>query len=346
MMHIFTRLSTSIRCSCKDRLVTNINLTKSFSSGSPAVDVKQKRQRRNEIFDLEKKRQREQVGRIEKISVSYKGPPENMEFVMNRGISTPFNVAQHISEGIVNKMALALLDDTTLWDMHRPLESDCTLQLLHFEDQDPFHVNKAFWRTCSFVLGAVADNAFKDHVPVSLHSFPPPNVKSGSFVYDVKLGLDDWVPVKDDLRTLSAEFVSLAKKDLPLERLEVTSEVALEMFADNSFKVEQIPDIASNNPSNTVTVYRAGDHIDISRGPMVAGTGFIGRATITAVHQIETDLGQFYRFQGVALPRGIMLNHFGYSILEDRARKLNSGRLPNQTDDYFTPPGSSSEMAN
>lgn len=33
---------------------------------------------------------------------------------------------------------------------------------------------------------------------------------------------------------------------------------------------------------------------------------------------------QLYRFQGVALPTGVILNHFAFSILTERARKLVS----------------------
>lgn len=41
---------------------------------------------------------------------------------------------------------------------------------------------------------------------------------------------------------------------------------AEEMFSDNEFKLKQIPDIASKSASgNTVTLYKAGDHVDISR---------------------------------------------------------------------------------
>lgn len=73
-------------------------------------------------------------------------------------------------------------------------------------------------------------------------------MKSGSFVYDVKLGLDSWKPTIAELRTLSAEFVIMARKELILERLEVTAEVAMDIFAENPFKIGQIPDIASSNP--------------------------------------------------------------------------------------------------
>lgn len=52
------------------------------------------RQRRNELFDKEAKRQIEKIGRIEKITVNYIGVPKDEAFVMNSGISTPYNVAQ------------------------------------------------------------------------------------------------------------------------------------------------------------------------------------------------------------------------------------------------------------
>lgn len=51
---------------------------------------------RNELFDAEQKRQREQVGRIEKIEVRYLGVPEDVTLIMNKGISTPYNCAQRM----------------------------------------------------------------------------------------------------------------------------------------------------------------------------------------------------------------------------------------------------------
>lgn len=62
-----------------------------------------------------------------------------------------------------------------LWDLHRPLIEDCELELLHMKESDPFHANKAFWRSCSMILGAVVNDSFKDSVACELHSFPSPN---------------------------------------------------------------------------------------------------------------------------------------------------------------------------
>lgn len=50
----------------------------------------------NNLFDKEQKRQKEAVGRIEKITVKYIGVPENVTLSMNKGISTPFHCAQRM----------------------------------------------------------------------------------------------------------------------------------------------------------------------------------------------------------------------------------------------------------
>ena len=83
-------------------------------------------------------------------------------------------------EMLVKRSALALVDGEKLWDMHRPLEDSCELQLLHFQDDNPAPVNKAFWRTCSLMLGATLSTAFNDSIEVILHSFPRPN---GTFIF-------------------------------------------------------------------------------------------------------------------------------------------------------------------
>lgn len=65
-----------------------------------------------------------------------------------------------------------------------------------------------------------------------------------------------------------------------------------------------IPCIISGN---TVVVYRIGDFVEVSRGPMIANTGHMGKVSVVAVHPIETSEGQLFRVQGVALPKGFMV---------------------------------------
>lgn len=288
------------------------------------------RRKRTSLFTKEQQRQKDLIPRVEKIQVQYKGAPEDATLVLNKSLSTPYNVAQHLSEMLIDRSALALVNGQ-LWDMHRPLEEDCTIELAHFHMEDPFHLNRVFWRSCSFLLGAALETVFRDNFYVELHSFPAPNVASGSFVHDVDLKIgDDWTPTKEELMVLSATMHRIAEKNLPFERLVVDASLAKEMFAENRFKAKQIPSIAEKSKSgNSVTLYRVGDHVDISGGPMIGNSNFLGRrCSIMAAHQIEHEGSSMYRFQGVALPKGIFLNHFAFGVLEKRAAKLNTANLP------------------
>jgi len=285
-------------------------------------------QKRSQMFEKEKRRQRDLIPRLEKIRVDYKGPPEDVSLILNKSISTPSHLAKHLSEAHIERSALALVNGQELWDMERPLEDDCSVELLHFHDDDPFHVNRAFWRTCSFMLGAAIESVFTDDLFVELHSFPAPNVSSGSFLYDVDLKSEGWLPSKQELMVLSAAMHRMAEKALPMERLVVDASLAQEMFADNRFKLAQIPSIAAKSKKDRVTLYRMGEHVDISGGPMVANSSFVGRrCTVAAAHPVEHSGQTLYRFQGVALPKGFHLNHTAYGILEKRAASLNTANL-------------------
>lgn len=55
----------------------------------------------NELFDLEKKRQRDAIGRIEKIEVRYLGMPEDTTLVMNKSLSTPYDCAQRKTKHLI-----------------------------------------------------------------------------------------------------------------------------------------------------------------------------------------------------------------------------------------------------
>lgn len=148
-------------------------------------------------------------------------------------------------------------------------------------------------------------------------------MRSGSFVYDAQLSLDDWVPTQKELQVLSLEMIKFCQKNYQIQCLDVSTDLALDIFKFNPHKTQQIPDIAAHN-GGKVTLYKAGPHIDISRGPMVTSTNHLGRITIANIIKLNTDIegAPIYRFQGVSLPRCIILNHFAYGLLEERAKKL------------------------
>jgi len=309
-----------------------VTATEHRKLNSQSLSREEIRHKRKKIFEEEKERQRSEIGRLEKIKVLYEGKPECQELLMNKCTSTPYNCAQHLGEKHVNEMVLALVDGKP-WDAHRPMTADCEINILSSKDegQRVNVVNQTLWRSFTVMLGAVLENSFKPEHEVHLHSFPPPNVRSGSFVYDVDMGSLQWNPTKMEMKMLSAQMMKLSKMTLPFEPLDVSADVAQEMFHHNPHKFSQIPHMVKTSESNTVTVYRFGDHYDMSSGPMMTHTGMLGRCTVTAVHHIDTDHGPLHRFQGVGLTTDVHLNHMAYSIIENRGMKLNPTRGPSQS---------------
>ena len=72
-------------------------------------------------------------------------------------------------------------------------------------------------------------------------------VNSGSFIHDVELDLPSWEPTKQELMAISAAMHRLAERELPFQRLDVSEELAKEMFQDNRHKLSQIPSIAASS---------------------------------------------------------------------------------------------------
>ncbi len=87
------------------------------------------------------------------------------------------NIFLDLGETLMKQSVVAEVNGE-LWDMHRPLQENCSLKFFQVKTSDPqqaYLVNKTFWRSCSFLLGAVIENAFLDGISVVLHSFPSAN---------------------------------------------------------------------------------------------------------------------------------------------------------------------------
>ena len=111
------------------------------------------------------------------------------------------------------------------------------------------------------------------------------------------------------MRVFSGDMMKLSRAKLPIERCVVSKDMALEVFADNQYKTSQIPDIAAQASAegNSITLYRIGDFVDISRGPMMSHTGLLGKCTIGSLYHLpeaKSISETLYRIQGVAIPNG------------------------------------------
>lgn len=62
-----------------------------------------------------------------------------------KGVTTPLDITNAISKGLAKKVVVAKVDGA-VWDLTRPLEGDCALQLLSFDDPEGKEVgDEHFW---------------------------------------------------------------------------------------------------------------------------------------------------------------------------------------------------------
>lgn len=88
--------------------------------------------------------------------------------------STPFEIAKGISIGLASDSLVAKVNNE-LWDLERPLETDCKIELLKFDEPE---AKAVFWRTSAFVLAetleriyAEADKALVNKISASEEGF-------------------------------------------------------------------------------------------------------------------------------------------------------------------------------
>lgn len=76
---------------------------------------------------------------------------------------------------------------------------------------------------------------------------------------------------EEDLEKIEKKMKEIIKKNLPLERLELSKGDAIELFKKlrEDFKLELLEEI----PENKVTIYAQGDFVDLCRGPHLLSTG-------------------------------------------------------------------------
>lgn len=175
--------------------------------------------------------------------------------------TSPADVAREISKSLFERTVIARVDGE-LWDLERPLEKSCTLELLPFEDPEG---KKVFWHSSAHILGEAAERRFGCDLCIG------PPIEDG-FYYE--MALPDGAAVEStDHKPLETIASNIVKEKQKFERLEMTKEQLLEMFKSNKYKQHIIQDKIPDGTSTTV--YRCGPLIDLCRGPHVPHTGRI-----------------------------------------------------------------------
>ena len=173
--------------------------------------------------------------------------------------TTVLDIAKQISDGLA-RVAVGGEVDGNLVDLSYPVEKDCQLSILRFDDED----GKEFFRhTSSHILA----QAVKRLYPGTKLAIGP--AIDNGFYYDFD---SEHKFIPEDLEKIEAEMEKIVKEDLKLEKFEMPRNEAIDFMKEKNeaYKVELIQDLPEDV---TISFYKQGDFVDLCAGPHVSSTG-------------------------------------------------------------------------
>ncbi|KAM6125461.1 LOW QUALITY PROTEIN: threonine--tRNA ligase 2, cytoplasmic [Phoenicopterus ruber ruber] len=233
--------------------------------------------------------------------------------------TTPYQLAVGISQVLASNAVIGKVNGE-LWDLDRPLEGDCTLELLMFDNEEA----TVYWHSSAHILGEAMEGYFGGCL-----CYGPP-IENG-FYYDMYI---------EDRGVSSTEFpllenrCNIIKEKQAFERLEVKKEILLDMFKYNKFKC-RILNEKVNTP--TTTIYRCGPLIDLCRGPHVRHTGKIKALKIfknsSTYWEGKSDMETLQRIYGISFPDNKMMKE--WEKFQEEARNRDHRKIGKEQELFF-----------
>ena len=179
------------------------------------------------------------------------------------------DIAGQLSQEL-KKQALAARVDGELVELVKPIDHDCTLEILTFKDDEAKRVLR---HTASHVL-AQAVKHLKPEAKLAIG----PAIDNG-FYYDFDVD-EPFTP--EFLTALEKEMKKIIQKNDRLERFELPREEAIRFMEEKGepYKVELIRDLPEDA---VISFYRQGDFTDLCAGPHLPSTGKIKAFKLTSI---------------------------------------------------------------
>ncbi|KAJ7855129.1 hypothetical protein B0H14DRAFT_2754902 [Mycena olivaceomarginata] len=236
--------------------------------------------------------------------------------------TSPMDVAKEVSKSLSERVVIAKVNDE-LWDLERPLEGSCKLELLDFEHPEG---KKVFWHSSAHVLGEAAERHYGCHLCLG----PPTD---DGFFYE--MGIQDRAVSVADYPALEKVSESAVKEKQKFERLVVKKETLLEMFNYNKYKKYLIETKVPDGTSTTV--YRCGPMIDLCVGPHIPHTGKIKAMMITKNSSSyflgDANNDSLQRIYGISFPDKKQLTEYKAFLAE--AAKRDHRRIGKDQELFF-----------
>lgn len=171
-------------------------------------------------------------------------------------------LAGDIGPGLL-KTALAIYVEGELWDLTRAIIKDSKVSIMTRRDEAALDILR---HDCAHVM-AEAVQALFPGTQVTIG----PNIEDG-FFYDFAR---DKPFTEEDLEVIEKKMHEIISQNAEIEREEWDRNVAIQYFKDKgeAYKAEIIEDLPA---SDTITIYRQGEWLDLCRGPHLPSTAKVG----------------------------------------------------------------------
>jgi len=223
---------------------------------------------------------------------------------------TALDVAKEISEGLARNVLAAKVNGEVV-DATRPIENDCTLQLLTWKDNEG---KAAMWHSSAHLMAEAIEQLYPG-VKFGIG----PDIENG-FYYDIDF--QDYDISDKDFPKIEKRILELAKQKQQFVRKEITKEEAVKYFTQkgDEYKLELIADLNDGE----ITFYESGTFTDLCRGPHIPHTGFIKAVKLTkiagAYWRGDESRKQLTRIYGITFPKKKELDEY-LAMLEEAKKR-------------------------
>lgn len=224
--------------------------------------------------------------------------------------SSILKIARQISEGLARNATAGRVDGK-VEDLRFPINKDCKLEILTFDDEDG---KKAYWHTSSHIMAQAIKRLYKD-IQLAIG----PSIDAG-FYYDFDT---EYRFSEEDFAKIEEEMKKIIKEDLPIERFELPREEAVKLMKDTgeNYKVELIEDLPEDE---VISFYKQGEFTDLCAGPHLMSTGKVKSvkllSTSGAYWRGNENNKMLQRIYGVAFPKASLLEEH-LQMLEDAKQR-------------------------
>lgn len=224
--------------------------------------------------------------------------------------SSILKIARQISEGLARNATAGRVDGK-VEDLRFPINKDCKLEILTFDDEDG---KKAYWHTSSHIMAQAIKRLYKD-IQLAIG----PSIDAG-FYYDFDT---EYRFSEEDFAKIEEEMKKIIKEDLPIERFELPREEAIKLMKDTgeNYKVELIEDLPEDE---VISFYKQGEFTDLCAGPHLMSTGKVKSvkllSTSGAYWRGNENNKMLQRIYGVAFPKASLLEEH-LQMLEDAKQR-------------------------